>query len=287
MSRSPAPSRSARARAHAAAVLTALATALVTAFVLAPRTLAANGPHHAPADRDDLVRAVREAFVGYWSSGDREFSPQLEGVVDYWFRYHVAKAVIAALLTIVLFALGVLLGKALLRAGGLGRGRRAALASGTVLVTALALFSLAVVMANLQGAAAPFASLLPMLGVTSADGELGTTLDEIRGLLAAQPGAGDRTPPAIEVLISDFDRYHMAMAVLASTVVVGLVGVSVLLWKRFAATESSEGRTRRVWASFGALSVVLSLCVLVVAVANFGTAADPAPALLAFFEGGW
>jgi hypothetical protein len=287
LSRSAVPSPAVPVRARAAAVLTALAVALATAFVLAPRTLAASGPGDALADRGDLVRTVREAFVGYWGSGGRAFPPQLERVVAYWFRYHVAKAVLAALLTIVLIALGVLLWKAWVRAGGLGTGRRTALASGGVLVTALALLSSAAVVANVQGAVAPFASLLPMLGVTSADGELGAALDEVRGALSGRPGAGDRTPPAVEVMISDFDRYHLAMAGLAAAVVVVLVGASVLLWRRFAATESADRRARRMWASFGVLSAVLSLLVLVVAVANAGTAADPAPALLTFFEGGW
>ncbi|MEU9336426.1 hypothetical protein AB0D49_25120 [Streptomyces sp. NPDC048290] len=287
MPSSTAPPRSAHAPGRAAAVLTALAVALVTAFVLAPRLLAASGPGDALADRGSLVQAVREAFVTYWNSGDRDFSPELQQAVDYWFRYHVAKAVIAALLTIVLIALGVLLWKAYLRSGGLGTGRSAALASSGALVIVLALFSLAVVMANVQGAVAPFASLLPMLGVTAADGELGATLDEIRSRLAVHPGAGERAQPAIEVMISDFARYHIAMAVLASIVTVVLIGVSVLLWQRFAGTDPSDRRTRRVWAGFAVLSGVLSLPVLVVAVANISTSADPAPALLAFFEGGW
>jgi hypothetical protein len=38
--------------------------------------------------------------------------------------------------------------------------------------------------------------------------------------------------------------------------------------------------------SLGVLSAVLSLAVIVVAVANLGTATNPAPALLAFFNGG-
>src|SRR6185295_15066159 len=103
----------------------------------------------------------------------------LERVVDYWFRYHVAKAVIATILLIVLVALGVLLWKAFLRAGGLGAGRRVALASAGVLVTMLAVFSLAMVMANIQGAVAPFASLLPMLTDGPTDGELAGTLDQV------------------------------------------------------------------------------------------------------------
>ncbi|MGV9317224.1 hypothetical protein ACWDR0_34385 [Streptomyces sp. NPDC003691] len=286
MSQPAAPWRSAPVPGRAVAVLTALAVALATAFVLAPRRLAAGGTGNTLSDRDDLVGAVREAFVGYWASGDRKFTPELETVVDYWFRYHVAKAVIAALLTIVLVALGVLLWRAFGKAGGLGAGTMALAASGA-LVTVLALFSLAVVMANVQGAVAPFASLLPMLGVTSADGELGAALDRIREQLAGRAGAGDRTPPAVEVMISDFDRYHVAMAVLASAVAVALVTVGVLLWKRFTGTERSDRRARRVLASFAVLSVLLALVAVVVAVANAGTAADPAPALLAFLNGGW
>ncbi|MEU4777283.1 hypothetical protein [Micromonospora sp. NPDC023633] len=268
-------------------MLVALAVALVAAFVVAPRTLAASGPDGGFVDKRDLTEALREAFVDYWSSGDRDFSPGLEGVVDYWFRYHVAKAVIAAILLIVLAALGVLLWKAFLRAGGLGAERRAALASAGVLVTMLAVFTSATVMANVQGAVAPFASLLPMLAVGETDGELADTLDQVRQRLADSLSGGDQAPPALEVMISDFSRYHVAMAVVAAIVAVVLIGMSVVLWKRFARTGSSDRRTRRVLGSFGVLSALLSLVVIVVVVANTTTAADPAPALLAFFEGGW
>ncbi|MCX4681046.1 hypothetical protein OG413_38215 [Streptomyces sp. NBC_01433] len=261
--------------------------ALVAAFVVAPGTLAARGADGGLADSHRLTEAVRQALVGYWSSGDREFTPGLERVVDYWFRYHVAKAVIAAILLIVLVALGVLLWKAFLKAGGLGAGRRVALASAGVLVTMLALLSLVTVMANVQGAVAPLSSLLPLLAVGTTDGELADTLDHVRQRLADSLGTGGQTPPALEVMISDFARYHVAMAVVGSIVAVVLIGMSVVSWMRFARTELSDRRTRRVWGSFGALSALLSLVVIVVAVANTTTAADPAPALLAFFEGGW
>ncbi|MEV5764027.1 hypothetical protein AB0L34_05550 [Micromonospora sp. NPDC052213] len=268
-------------------MLVALAVALAAAFVVAPRTLAASGSGGGFVGRRDLVEALGEEFVKYWQSGDRAFSPGMQRVVDYWFRYHLAKAVIAAILLIVLVALGLLLWKAFLRAGGIGAGRRAALTSGGVLVTMLALFSLAMVMANVQGAVAPYASLLPMLTAGETDGELADTLDQVRQRLADSLSAGDQTPPALEVMISDFSRYHVAMAVVAAIVAVVLVGTSVGLWKRVARTAPSDRRTRRVLGSFGALSALLSLVVIVVVVANTTTAADPAPALLAFFDGGW
>ncbi|MBP2705884.1 hypothetical protein JOL79_18925 [Microbispora sp. RL4-1S] len=268
-------------------MLVALAVFLVAAFVVAPRTLAAIRPSGGYAGQRDLIEALREAFVDYWSSGNRDFSPGLERVVDYWFRYHVAKGAIAAILLIVLVVLGVLFWTAFLRDSGLRPGRRAALASAGVLVTVLAVFSLVVVMANVQGAVAPFASLLPMLPVAASDGKLADTLDQVRQRLAHPMSAGDRTLPALDVMISDFSRYHVAMAVVAAIVAVVLIGLSAVWWKRFARTRSSDRRTRRVLASFGVLSALLSLVVVVIAVANTTTAADPAPALLAFFEGGW
>ncbi|WP_196438874.1 hypothetical protein [Planomonospora sp. ID67723] len=269
------------------AVLVGLAAALAAAFVVAPRTLAASGPGGGFADQRDLIEALREAFVEYWNSGGRDLSPSLKKVVDYWVRYHVAKAVIAAILLTVLVALGVLVWKAFLRVGGLGAGRRAALASAGVLVTVLALCSLLLVMANVQGTVAPFASLLSLLTVGAADGELADTLDQIRQRLAASLSAGDQTPPALEMMIGDFARYHVVLAGAAAVVSVVLIGVSAVSWKKFARTGSSDRRTRRVLGSFGVLSALSSLFMIVIGVANTSSAADSAPALLAFFEGGW
>lgn len=205
----------------------------------------------------------------------------------YWFRYHVAKAAIAALLLIVLVTLGVLLWKVFLKAGSLRAQRRAALSSACVLVTLLALFSSTVVMANVQGVVAPFSSLLPVLGGSATDAGLADTLDQVSQQLAASRGAGDRIPPALDVMIDDFARYHVAMAVIAALMTTVLVGMSVASWKRRARTEPSDRRERRVWGAFGVVSALLSLVLAVVAAANTATATDPAPALLAFFEGGW
>jgi hypothetical protein len=279
------PSRSASVSGRAFAGLVALAVALVAALVGAPGALAAGWSGVGFGDERGLSEAFRGPFVEYWGSGDREMSPGLERVVDYWFRYHVVKAVIAAILLVVLVALGVVLWRAFLRVGGLGVGRRAGLASGGVVVALFALLSLVTVMANVQGAVAPFASLLPMLAVGAADAELAGTVDQVRRRLADLPGVGGQPPAALDVMISDFSRYHAALAVVAAIAAVVLIGMSVVLWKRFARTGSSERRTRRVLGSFGVFSALLSLAMIVIAVANTITAADPAPALLAFFDG--
>ncbi|MEE1738665.1 hypothetical protein PUR49_19420 [Streptomyces sp. BE147] len=265
--------------------------ALIAAFVVAPRTLAARTSGSGFDDEQDLAGSFRRAFAGYWSSGDREFSPGLERVVDHWFHYHVAKGVIATILLVVLVALGILLWKAFLGATGDETNGRAVLASAGVLVTVLALLSLAAVMANIQGATAPFASLLPMLGTGTGAGAGGQsptdTFDQVRQRLADSLSTDGPSSPVLDVMISDFARYHVVMAVLSGIVAVLLIGLSVMSLRKAAGTRLSDRRTRRVLGSYGVLSAALALVVAVVAVANTTTAADPAPPLLALLEGGW
>ena len=258
------------------AALAALAVALAVAFVVAPRPVASKVSGSSFADERDLGAAVRTAFVEYWGSGERTLTPGMARAVDYWLDYHVAKAVFAALLLVVLAALGLAVWQAFLRSGGV------ALASVGVVVTLFALTALVLVMANIQGVVAPFSSLLPMVPVGAADGRLAEALDQVRAQLS-----GAHTTPPLDAMIGDFARYHAAMAVIGAVVAILIACTTVLLWKRFASTASSDWLTRRVLASFGVLSVVITLVLLVVVVANAMTAADPTPALSAFFDGGW
>ncbi|MFC9476731.1 hypothetical protein ACFTS5_31450 [Nocardia sp. NPDC056952] len=257
------------------AVLVALAGALIAAFVVAPRLLA-NGSGAGFRDESDLRRAFRTAFAEYWRTGTRDLPAELATVVDYWFRYHLAKAVLAAMLLAVLVALAVLLWRAFLAAGAAGRGRRVTLAVSGGAAAVLALCSLVLVLANVQGAVTPFTSLLPLL-----TGDDPTTV-------AAQVGRrladGTRTPP-LDVMIDEFARYHVAMAVLAAVTAVSLVGACAVLWR--AAVWSADRRSRRVLAVFGTVSAVLALIMVVVAVANTTNASDPVPGLAALFAGGW
>lgn len=258
-----------------AAALAALAAGLLAAFVFAPPVLAGDY-----TDERAITDAFRASFVEYWGTGQRNLTPGLETVVDYWFRYHLVKLGTAALLLAVLVALGAVLWKAFQRSTA----RRAGTASAGVAVTLLALFALVVLMANVQGAGAPFASLLPMLvDGHPADPALAGTLDQVRQRLAESPA-----PPAVDVMVDGFATYHAVMAVVAAVVAAGLMGVSVLAWRRFVRARATADRpARRAVASFAALMLLSSLAVTVVAVANTTVAADPAPALAAFFAGGW
>ncbi|MEV6274299.1 hypothetical protein [Nocardia sp. NPDC051832] len=250
------------------AALVACAGVLGAGFVGGPRKLA--GADF--ADESELRDAFRVTFVEYWNSGGREFTPGLARVVDYWFRYHLIKAGIAAGLAVVLVALGVLLWRRFLRGGGSGAG------VGGVVATALALLSLVLVAANVQGAMAPFASLFPML--TGAGGPAGT-LGLVRELL----GSAAAGPPALDAMVGEFARYHVVMAVEAGVLAVAFLGFGAALLAKFAKTADRRGRF--VLGVHGGLGVVLSLAVVVVAVANTTNAADPEAGLLALFSGGW
>jgi hypothetical protein len=281
-----APTRPAGGSGRRLAALVALAAALVAAFFLAPARLATNGDSHDLADHRHLVATFHSAFVGYWRSGERDLTPDLARVVDYWLRYHVAKGAIAAVLLAVLLALTVLLWKTYLRTEGLGPVRRVALAASGAFTALLSLFSLTAVMANIQGWKASFSSLIPMLQEGGSDQALATSLEQARQGLAGSARTGAQTPPALDVMTDDFARYHVVMAVVAAIVAAGLLGTAVLLWRRFATTATTQRRTRRVLGSFGAVSVVLTLGMLVLMAASISVANDAAPALLAALQGG-
>ena len=255
--------------------LAVLAVALVVAFVVAPGLLASDAATADLRSEGHLVGAFRSGFVTYWGSGERNFDQGLQRVVDYWFRYHMAKGVLAGALLVVLVALAVLIWRAFLRTHGL---RAAGLAVSGVLSTALAVVSLAAVMANVHGMAAPFGSLLPMLFGAPA-GPLDGTLGQIRQQLAD----GQPSPP-LEVITDDYVLFHAVMAVEGTIVVAALAVLAVLLWRRFA---RADGRTRRVLAGYGVLVPLLSLALAVVVAANAMTAAHPRPGLEGFSAGGW
>lgn len=281
-----APTRPAGGSARSLAALVALAAALVAAFFLAPARLATNGDSDDLTHHRQLVTTFHRAFVGYWRSGERGLTPDLARVVDYWLRYHVAKGAIAAVLLAVLLALTVRVWKTYLRTERLRAVRRVGLAASGAFTALLALFSLVAVMANIQGWQAPFSSLVPMLQEGGGDQALATSLDQARQGLAGSARAGAQTPPALDVMTDDFARYHVVMAVVAAIVAAGLLGTSVLLWRRFARTASTDARTRRVLGAFGGVCVVLTLGMLVLMAANISVANDAAPGLLDALQGG-
>ncbi|MEU4243309.1 hypothetical protein [Actinoplanes sp. NPDC026619] len=242
--------------------LIALVGLLITAFVLLPGPLAGNDF----PGQGRLVAAVHQGFVGYWQAGSSALPPPLQHVVDYWFRFHLVKGLIAALLLATLIVLGVrlrrsLTGAALVAAGGA--------------VVALGVLATVAVMANIQGMVAPFGSLFPMLLERPATPPLTAALTDAGRQLAA----GGRFSPAVQVMVDQFVRYHAAMAVMAAVLTVLLAGLAATSWRRFA--------KRRQRALMPALWSVLTVAPVILLIANVSSVADPVPSLLGLVRGGW
>jgi hypothetical protein len=228
------------ARRRNAGLLT-MAILLAAAFFVAPPLLLGAGR------LGDFPRA----FVAYWSSGGPDFRPDLQRLVDYQFHYHLARAVIALPLLAVLVTLAVLL-------------RRFRLPIGV-----LALAAAVLLIANVQGAVSPFGTLLPNLASGPADADLTAVLAQVRDQLH-----NGQMSPALNVMLDEYVRWHVAKGVLVGLLAVVLIGLSVVAWRR-----------RRRWLSL--LTAVLATAALVVVAANVTTVANPIPPFLLLLQGSW
>lgn len=259
--------------------LSAAAVLLTVAFVVAPVRVVADSSGHRFRDQGEIVGSLSTAFAAAWAPGASGGSPGLDGLVDYWARYHLAKAVIAALLVAVLVALGRSLWQAL-AAGPDSRADRARLGLGAQLAAAYlaGLAAVTVLLANVQGMLAPRSSLMSMVPTASAPPGVRAAVARVTGGLA--PGAA--TPADVQGVVDDFARYHAVFAI------VGAIAAAVGLW--CCLHWFRAGRDRRALGLSGrALGLtMLGYCafLLVVVAANVSTARNPASALLASFAGG-
>lgn len=178
------------------------------------------------------------AFPSWLLAGRAEYTPGLQSLVDDWQRYHLVKAFFAALL----LALALYLGQ-----------------------RALALIPTVLLIANVQGIVAPLSSAFSLLGdrVSESDGPLAEALSLMRRQLR-----GERSP-AVQALVDDFARYHLAVVVMAGVLTVVLMVFAVRAWRQ----------DRRRWA---AATLVAAVVAGVVTVANITTALDPVRGLLDF-----
>lgn len=267
-------------------VLAVAVPVLIALFLVAPAGAAAHLSGTAFTGENDLRAALGAAFATYWNTGNPALPPELTAVVDYWFWYHLVKAVVAGLLTAVLVVATVRIWRAWARPAWQRQGTRMPLVAAGAGATVLGLGALTALAANVQGAVAPLASLLPML--TDGPTEVSATaVAGVRWQLSRVLDGGTPAPPVLDALIEDFARYHLAMVVVAVLVALGLLGATLLLWRRCARTDRADHRTRRLLAAYAVLAALLTVGALVVAGANTSTAVRPTPALGAFFDGGW
>ncbi len=261
--------------------LTALAAAaalLATLVALVPFPLASalSGGHY--GDLDALRAGVTKGFVQLWTTGDGRLG-ELSTTADFWARFHVVKATLSTVLLVVLCILLARVWRASTSAAS--RGRRWGLAVLGLSVSALAVVSLLVVVANLQGAVAPLSSVLGVVSFADPGGPLEPVVQQARQVV----GSGASTPAA-EVLRADFVRYHAVMAVLGTAVTVALIAGAVVLWRRRRQTARSQQSWRRVLAAGGAGLLLLAGAFALVTVANISTALSPSVALLGLLAGG-
>jgi hypothetical protein len=236
-------------------LLAFVALVLVVAVVVVPGVVAS-----VPSGGD-----VGAAFSRWWASGDGSVHGELARSADGWARFHVAKALVAAMLLVVLAWSGAWAWLRYVEAGR--RSRRLVLGGVGTVCVGLALVAYVFVIANIQGAVAPLSSLLSMT-------HPGPAVAEVRRGLA-----GGSHSPALTTLVHDFAVYHAAMAGLAAFSTAAFLGGAVALWRRRA------GANRRLVTVAASFTALLALIFAVLTAANLSTALDAAPALSAFFGG--
>lgn len=261
--------------------LAVTAVALALAVVAAPAPLASLWPGGGYANLGDLRSALSAGFVGYWAAGDGVVGPGLARPVAYWAHFHLVKALLAAAWLVVLLRLGSRWAAADRASTSPGR-RRLPITVVTATVLAVAtLLALLVLVANVQGAIAPLSSALGLLPLAAAGPDLAPTVQEVRSGLAEGTSS-----PALDGLVHDFVVYHAAMAGLAAMVTACLLTSAALAWRRRARSPREEDSLRRLLAAATVAAATLGLLFAVLTAANLSTVAHPAPALLAFFDGG-
>lgn len=256
-------------------VLVVTAVVSVAVFVLLPRpvgALLAGGGH---GDGRRLASAVTSAFVGYWDAGDGTPTPELAALVGYWRAYHAVKALAALVLLVVAVVLAVRLWSAYAGGGG----RRAA--TGAVIATSSSLVAFALLLANVQGVVAPFSSLMSMLPVMSARGDLAVMVVEVEQQAARHPDGGSAP---LRVMVDDLARYHLVVAATSAATAAVLVVALVVLVRRW--RRAGRARPRLVAGGVAATLVVASL-LAVLGIANTTTALDSARAAREFYRGGY
>ena len=241
---------------------------MVAAFVLGPAALL-RGTYPQFQDQSAMGELLGRGLVEYWASGVRTFPPGLAEMVDYWFAWHAIKIVISVLLAAVLGLLAATLWRRSLTAG---MGYVIAATSATVLT----LFSVFVAVINIQSTVAPVVALLPMLSDDDDDDADGKTA---QSLIDNGVRSGDTRPPLLE-LLTQVEHYNWAV-IIATGVVIAVVGpATVIAFRRYAATDTTDAAHRRMFVTLGSLGAVMTIGMALLFVAAVVAVVDPGEALL-------
>ncbi|WP_405145896.1 hypothetical protein OG308_20255 [Nocardia salmonicida] len=215
----------------------------------------------------------------FWHNGSRSFPSGLAELSDYWFRWHAIKIVISALLIVVLGLLAASLWK-LFQGAGIGKtwvsiGCAVAAMSATV----LALFSVVLLVLNIQATAVPLVALLPLLPGEDADGALAQTLLQITRAVD-EPGSPQADSPAVITLLGEIRRYYWTMIIEATVLSAAFGASSVVTWRRYvAARDADRPRRRFTYAFLGTAAMVTTFAMALLLSVAVEAVADPAAAL--------
>ncbi|MBT2271160.1 hypothetical protein [Rhodococcus qingshengii] len=140
-------------------------------------------------------------------------------------------------------------------------------------MTVLSLFSVFVVVLNIQSTVAPVIALLPMLSADNADGQTAQSLIE-NGVQS-----GDARPPLLE-LLTQVEHYNWA-AIVATAVVIAVVATgTVAAFRRYTSSDTTNGAHCRMFVALGSLGAVMTIAMALLFVAAVVAVVDPGEALL-------
>lgn len=251
--------------------LAAVTAVLVVLVWLVPWPLAQQITGASWPDPHALAQTVAGGFVtdqAQHTATPGEPGSGLHAATGFWRWFHLAKAVLtvplvlaAGLLTLPLWPTpGSTPGP------GEGRLRRLTGSAAGIAIAVATLTAVVVLVANIQGAAAPLASVLSFLPEASGPGAAGAAAAVRQQAISGSP---DRTTA---VMLDSFAAYHAVLAALAVIVAVAGLTLAAVLWRH---------RHRLA----GLAVLVTGLGFGLIAAANVNTASHPAPAFAAFLEG--
>ncbi|MFC9872968.1 hypothetical protein [Nocardia salmonicida] len=260
------------------ALLAISGAGLVAAFVLGPAALLRE--RYPRFDNESaLSAALGESMTVFWQNGSGSLPSGLAELSDYWFRWHAIKIVISALLIVVLGLLAASLWK-LFQNRRIGR-RYGSIgcAVAAMSATALALFSVVLLVLNIQATAVPLVALLPLLPGAHADAALTQTLLQITRAVD-EPGNSQADSPALLTLLEQITRYYWTMIIEATALSAAFGASTVVAYRRYvAARDADHPRRRFMYAFLGTAAMVMTFALVLLLGAAVGAVADPATAL--------
>lgn len=255
--------------------LVVLVAVLAAAFLGLPARLAGlRGPRF--GGEQALASAFRTDFLQFWRSGGT-ISTDLDELLSYWVLYHLAKALVAGLLLVALVTMSAHLRRRIARPQPAPEARRLAHRAALAASVLASFCAWLLVMANIQGAVAPFSSLVSMLP-GPATSPIAGALSQVSRQITDYPTSSST---AVDVMVADFSRYHLALALLAGLATFVLAITTHSAWRR----SRSLGRSRPQALTAALPSALGTTALATLLTANAATAINPAPALAAFFAG--